>query len=150
MTGKLHWLAGARQRRAVNMTATTPLLHWSWLLIFRLTTLVIFWTNPSLGERQEQGEPVVVNTTNGALSGVRLSNGQYFLGIPYATPPLGDLRWRPTQPMTNWTGYHSTYFCFPFSSSHRRLVLFRDVDLVEAWSRSVAVVGIGFSFRLML
>ena len=27
-----------------------------------------------------------------------------FLGIPYAEPPVGDLRWKPAAPAKNWTG----------------------------------------------
>jgi para-nitrobenzyl esterase len=31
-----------------------------------------------------------------------------FLGIPYAKPPLGELRWKAPQPLDNWVGIKST------------------------------------------
>jgi para-nitrobenzyl esterase len=47
----------------------------------------------------------VVTTTGGQLSGYEASaNVWQFLGIPYARPPVGDLRWRPPQPVAPWSG----------------------------------------------
>ena len=45
----------------------------------------------------------VVNTDKGAVRGFE-KNGVYtFLGIPYAAPPVGNLRWRPPHPPRNGT-----------------------------------------------
>lgn len=50
------------------------------------------------------GEPVT--TSGGRLSGVPgASPGvAVFKGIPYAAPPLGELRWQPPQPAASWHG----------------------------------------------
>ena len=41
---------------------------------------------------------------SGALLGVQENGIAAFRGIPYATPPVGDLRWRAPQPVKPWTG----------------------------------------------
>lgn len=49
-------------------------------------------------------EPVVKSTT-GELRGTLTSTGRAeFLGIPYAQPPVGDLRWHEPVPMKPWQG----------------------------------------------
>jgi para-nitrobenzyl esterase len=40
----------------------------------------------------------VVNTGDGKVKGVRKQSYTVFRGIPYAKPPVGDLRWRRPQP----------------------------------------------------
>lgn len=46
-----------------------------------------------------------VNITSGRIRGVILSKGgAVFKGIPYAQPPVGDLRWREPMPVKPWTG----------------------------------------------
>src|SRR5512136_492303 len=46
-----------------------------------------------------------VKTANGTVeSTVPQKDGvRSFKGIPFAQPPVGDLRWREPQPMKNWT-----------------------------------------------
>ena len=52
------------------------------------------------------GNPLVVKTDDGKIQGKMSADGQArdFLGIPYAAPPIGPLRWKPPQPVTKWKG----------------------------------------------
>jgi para-nitrobenzyl esterase len=43
-------------------------------------------------------------TESGAISGVTESGLSIYKGIPFAAPPLGDLRWQPPAPVAPWTG----------------------------------------------
>jgi para-nitrobenzyl esterase len=53
-------------------------------------------------------EPVITTTAEGPIFG--LSNGHIseFLGIPYAKPPIGNLRWMPPQPVAKWSDVRQT------------------------------------------
>jgi len=48
--------------------------------------------------------PLVVTTDKGRLRGTTVSGMRAFRGIPYAAPPVGQLRWRPPQDVAGWTG----------------------------------------------
>jgi para-nitrobenzyl esterase len=51
------------------------------------------------------GEAPLVQVASGALRGKQVGNGvRAFLGIPYAKPPLGELRWQPPQAADAWSG----------------------------------------------
>ena len=54
---------------------------------------------------QEIADPIVT-VTGGHIQGRLLPapGGAAFKGIPYAAPPVGDLRWRETQPVRSWAG----------------------------------------------
>lgn len=46
----------------------------------------------------------VLETKNGKLQGVERNGMVVFKNIPYAAPPVGELRWRPPQPAQAWSG----------------------------------------------
>ncbi|MCX6630703.1 MAG: carboxylesterase family protein [Candidatus Solibacter sp.] len=45
-----------------------------------------------------------VAVTGGRVAGRALNAGAVFMGIPFAQPPVGDLRWREPMPVKAWTG----------------------------------------------
>ena len=60
-------------------------------ILFALSTLPAF-----------AGDEVRIDT--GVLKGVVAGETFSFKGIPYAAPPVGDLRWRAPQPPASWQG----------------------------------------------
>src|SRR4029453_1563266 len=51
-----------------------------------------------------QSSAPVVKIDSGQLQGVVADGVASFKGIPFAAPPVGDLRWRAPQPVSAWTG----------------------------------------------
>ncbi len=61
--------------------------------------LALFFCFPAIAQTQP------VRTANGLVSGVAIGHGlEVFKGIPFAAPPVGNLRWRPPQPAADWQG----------------------------------------------
>jgi len=52
------------------------------------------------------GDSLTVKTEKGKLHGKTINDGKVkaFLGIPYAAPPVGNLRWRAPMPAAKWKG----------------------------------------------
>jgi para-nitrobenzyl esterase len=50
------------------------------------------------------GGSLVVGTADGLIRGTTAGTTREFLGVPYAAPPVGNLRWQPPQPAASWPG----------------------------------------------
>jgi len=61
--------------------------------------VVLFWVG-SLGAQ------VQVRTKAGVVSGMKSADGKVviFKGVPFAAPPVGELRWKEPQPLAPWKG----------------------------------------------
>ncbi|WP_082733571.1 carboxylesterase/lipase family protein [Sphingobium sp. CCH11-B1] len=49
-----------------------------------------------------------LKVSGGAIVGTRQADVDEYLGVPFAAPPVGALRWRPPQPVSPWTGLRET------------------------------------------
>lgn len=50
-----------------------------------------------------------VTVAGGEIQGTNLMSGvRSFLGVPFAAPPVGNLRWKAPQPVVAWTGTKAT------------------------------------------
>src|SRR5882762_4501763 len=52
----------------------------------------------------QKSAPLQVKTGTGMVEGKTEGSARAFLGIPYAAPPVGRLRWKTPAPPAAWTG----------------------------------------------
>jgi para-nitrobenzyl esterase len=72
----------------------------------------------------------VVSVTGGQIKGRLLQAGAAFKGIPYAAPPVGDLRWREPAPIKPWNGVRDAgEYCATCS------------QIDAGWNKNSAVLG---------
>ncbi len=58
---------------------------------------------PPVGAWQEDAVDAIVMTAEGPLQGTVAEDYRLFQGIPYAAPPVRDLRWQSPQPVAPWS-----------------------------------------------
>ena len=67
-----------------------------------------------------QADSLTVKTAQGRVQGKTINEGKVkaFLGLPYAAPPVGDLRWKAPEPPAKWKdlrdGTHYGARCFQY------------------------------------
>jgi len=85
-----------------------------------LTTTAAFASNP-----------LEVKTDKGKVTGALTTDNQVriFKGIPYAAPPVGDLRWQPPQPAAKW---HDTLAATAFGHRCIQTNPFPDMTFLDA------------------
>jgi len=133
-------------RTTLLCTALSACLEAAIARAYEPTKPVDSTTNPP----KAAGEPVKIDT--GSVQGVAASESGdvvVFRGIPYAAPPVGDLRWRPPQPAKSWEGVRE---CAKFGTAapqeprrqdERRLPVPQRLDSRPPLGRKAAGHGLG-------
>lgn len=81
--------------------------HYATLLLL----MIFSGASPFQSAAQENnGFPVQTKIENGTIEGLYDTKTalQLYFGIPFAKPPVGNLRWRAPQPVDNWSGVKET------------------------------------------
>ena len=81
----------------VRLSATIKL--WCGVLAFGIAASQI-----TVLAAQEPASKLTVRIQPGLISGSVVRDVLLFKGIPFAQPPVGELRWRPPQPVKPWAG----------------------------------------------
>lgn len=93
------------------------------------TTVLIFllMLTASQSNAQSDKRSVLTQTTieNGLIEGIDDSGIAIYKGIPFAQPPVGDLRWRPPAEPENWNGIREAK---KFGSGCMQLPVFSDMN----------------------
>ena len=111
-----------------------------------LLTIFIFLLSCGSGN---QTISTIVKIENGSIKGLQEGDLKKFLGIPYAEPPVGKLRWAPTSPVKNWEGIKSSEYNSKICYQPKQMAEFYDrapdiEDMSEdcltlnVWTRAVS------------
>jgi para-nitrobenzyl esterase len=77
-------------------------------MISKVIGLTLLFTMSAYGTgattaTSSQASQLIIMTERGPVRGIATPVLREFLGIPYATPPVGNLRWRPPQGHARWS-----------------------------------------------
>ncbi len=75
-------------------------------MTFHQSAMMLALVGTITGLPAQELRHVQQQTAKGILEGVVSADGKVrtFKGIPFAAPPVGELRWKPPQPVAPWTG----------------------------------------------
>ena len=67
-------------------------------------TVLVAGAGGAVASPASGGANPIVRIDGGLVRGASAAGVNSFLGLPYAAPPTGNLRWRPPQPASSWSG----------------------------------------------
>ena len=137
----------ARRSRGKKMTAEKTSKGRSRRFLVFILWLVILGINYMLTQPPARLTPAVDNRNPDVTDVLTVSQGQLtgvynqdhsvrvYAGIPYAAPPVGDLRWKAPQPAQNWEGVRACDTFGPMAMQLRDSVMYSSLTDILALHR---------------
>ncbi len=111
------------------------LAAWSGMIVTFALILWISWPpvrNVPAVEGKNGGETSVIHVSQGDLTGVKTADGavEVFAGIPYAVPPVGEMRWKEPEPAKPWEGVLKADHFAPMSMQTTNLPIYNSLTQI--------------------
>ncbi len=99
-------------------------------LVVRPLSLALALCCMAIPTSSRAADQLKIKTDKGKVQGKLSEDGQVrtFLGIPYAAPPVGSLRWKPPQPDAKWSGVREAT---QFGHRCMQLDIFHDMRFLD-------------------
>ncbi|XP_032235531.2 para-nitrobenzyl esterase-like isoform X1 [Nematostella vectensis] len=115
------------------------------IFIAVLIALLIRGKSSENDENNDEDSSILIATDGGTIRGTRNSNAWVFKGIPYAKPPINDMRWKPPFPCGHnhcWQGTFNAAFygkVCPQLNSEDQVIGSEDCLYLNVWTPSVDI-----------
>lgn len=69
-----------------------------------ILSVLLLMINQEIASQNGNAFPIQIKIENGTIEGnYNTHTGiQTYFGVPFAKPPIGELRWKAPQPLENW------------------------------------------------
>jgi len=81
-----------------------------------------------------QSSSSLIVTKNGKIEGTVENGMKVYKGIPFAAPPVGNLRWKAPQPVKSWDGVLKTNKFGPGSIQNQKIEQSEDCLYLNVWT----------------
>ena len=99
-----------------------------------LKILLLLIAGVLFSSSKEQSLPLIIKTESGKVEGTVENGIMAFKGIPFAAPPVGDLRWKAPQSVKSWDGVLKADKFAPGSVQNQKLEQSEDCLYLNIWT----------------